>query len=275
MTQFNSCIVLDLRLFDGEGTAPAAAGSGASDTSGVSTSEQEQSRTSFRDLIAGEYKTEADEYIQNIVKSRLKNEGKIKAENDRMRKTLSQVSAKYGLSADDYDGLDAAISKDTGYLKEMAREEGLPLEAVQQREALKAQLAELTNKQKEIDSQNAFNAQVEQWRQESENIKDIYPNFDFEAEFANKEFYNLISRGIDIKTAFEILHKDEILAGGVNYAYNQAVRQTVDNIRSRGNRPAENGLRTAPAADKKPVADTKAKRDELIRRSMAGERVVL
>ena len=83
---------------------------------------------------------------------------------------------------------------------------------------------------------------------------------------------------MDIKTAYEIAHKDELLSSAMAYAAQRAAKETAENIRARAGRPVENGAQAqAPAQPReKTVSEmTREEREDLARRAMRGERIVL
>ena len=113
---------LNLRLFDeGAGAAPAAAGTSvtAGDATGTGANAQVDAtpteRPSFESLIKGDYKAEADRYIQNIVKDRVRNaKNTIAAQGD----ILNIVAAKYGMDTSDLNALKDKVSNDDAYYEE-------------------------------------------------------------------------------------------------------------------------------------------------------------
>jgi hypothetical protein len=106
----------------------------------------------------------------------------------------------------------------------------------------------------------------------------MYPGFDFGAERQNPEFENLVRKGVSVRAAYEVIHRDEIIGGAMKYAATEVQRKTADDIRARGQRPAENGLGAqAPSLVRKANVDslTREDRDEIARRVARGERIVL
>ena len=105
-----------------------------------------------------------------------------------------------------------------------------------------------------------------------------YPGFDMRKELENTGFRDMVARGIDVKTAYEIAHKDELLSSAMAYAAQRAAKETAENIRARAGRPVENGAQAqAPAQPReKTVSEmTREEREDLARRAMRGERIVL
>ena len=83
---------------------------------------------------------------------------------------------------------------------------------------------------------------------------------------------------VDVKTAYEVVHKDELLTGAIRYAVQSAQKKTVDNIRARGMRPPENGASgngSATVVKSNPNNWTKEDFNEVIRRVQHGEKIRL
>ena len=120
------------------------------------------------------------------------------------------------------------------------------------------------------------------WISEGSECTRIYPDFELERECRSPEtgerFMGLLQNGVDVKTAYELIHKDELLGGAIRYAVETTRKRTMDNIRARGMRPSENGASgSAPAqvVKKDPSRFTRADRDEISRRVLRGDRIEL
>ena len=97
----------------------------------------------------------------------------------------------------------------------------------------------------------------------------------------NKDFFGLLTRGIDVKTAYQVIHQDEIVQSAISTATQrtaQAVQQqTVNNIRSKGLRPDESAGSSQAGFTFKadPHKWTKADREEIAKRVARGEKIRL
>ena len=115
---------------------------------------------------------------------------------------------------------------------------------------------------------------------QGQQVKSIYPSFDLQQELdTNPAFLRLTSPevGVDVRTAYEITHKDEIMAGSMQYAVQRTQQQMAQAVQAQGRRPMENGMVSTPPTDVKPDPSkwTKADRAEVRRRVAAGEKIVL
>lgn len=107
----------------------------------------------------------------------------------------------------------------------------------------------------------------------------MYPGFDLRTELANPTFARLTSPavGVDVKTAYEVVHHNEIAPAAMQYAVQRSQEKMANAIRSGVNRPNEAGVHANPAIDVRddPSKWSKADREEVRRRVRAGERIEL
>lgn len=101
---------------------------------------------------------------------------------------------------------------------------------------------------------------------EAEELKKVYPEFDREKELENGVFVNLLLAGLDMKTAYEAVHLDEIKEKA-------EVEKELSEEPKKVKRPVENGsLGSESAIFKSGVhALTGKDRKELAKRALRGE----
>ena len=80
------------------------------------------------------------------------------------------------------------------------------------------------------------------WMNQAEQIKGVYPSFTLEAEMQNPRFTDLLRNGIDLRTAYEVLHKDEIIPAAMQFTAQNVEQKLTNKIMANGARPTENGL---------------------------------
>ena len=62
-------------------------------------------------------------------------------------------------------------------------------------------------------------------------LKQVYPDFDLDAEMENPMFERLVwGSGVPMQTAYEVVHRDQILAQGMQYATQQTREQMRSSI---------------------------------------------
>ena len=108
---------------------------------------------------------------------------------------------------------------------------------------------------------------------EEERIRQVYPDFDWKRELASPQFGRLVTAGVDGQTAYEIVHRQELLKAAMAYAAAQARSQTARAIASGGGRVAENrgGSRTVTRSDPKSLSSRELA--DIRRRVQDGEKI--
>ena len=195
---------------------------------------------------------------------------------------LELLANKYGVDGKDVDALVKAIEEDDSYYEDEAIQKGLTVEQLKKQKALERENAEFKRAREEAERRQNADRIYAQWQQQGEDTKRFYPNFNFQAEVTNAEtssrFLDLLRAGVDVRTAYEVVHKDELIAGAMQYTAQTIQQKTVNDIRARGMRPAENGTagnNAAVTVKTDPTKFTKKDREEISRRVMLGERIVL
>lgn len=242
-------------------------------------------RAEFERLIKGEYKDLFDERAQQIINTRFKDTKALEAQANQAKAlapVLDLLASKYGVDSTDAAALAKAIEEDDSYYEEEALAKGLTVEQLKSIKRLERENAEFKRAAQEQQRRANADRIYAQWEQQSEAMKGLYPSFDLRTECNNpetgKRFVGLLKSGVDVKTAFEVIHKDELIGGAMQYAAQAVQKKVTDDIRARGMRPAENGgSGTSAATTRKadPSTWTKKDREEVSRRVMRGERIEL
>lgn len=213
MKHFVNC--RNLQLFAQEAAAPE---------SGVTEADaQPQSEPSvgdpgeFEKLIQGPYKQAYDARVQAIIQQRLKNSKETVEKYRALEPMLQEMCQHCGVEDGDYDSLLSTVRK--------ALAPPDPAEQQRQQAEIQAGAARL----------------AEGWNMEARRIRETYPAFDLRREMENPGFVNLLRSRVDMQTAYEILHKDEIIPAAMAYAAQRVERKLAENLRSSGMRPSENG----------------------------------
>ena len=110
---------------------------------------------------------------------------------------------------------------------------------------------------------------------QAEDAKKVYPSFDMKAEMNNPKFVDLLRSNIDVRTAYEVLHKDDIIRGAMQFTAQTVESKLSKKIASNGARPNESGMSSQSAAVVKSDVSqlSKADRAEIIRRVQRGEKI--
>ena len=306
-------MILDLQLF-GEGGAGAGAGDGGtgaegatgvsataavSQTKGVKanplanvkygvqpeetapaaevteTAPAEDRNAKFEALIKGEYKDLYDARVQDTVQKRLKGSKETVERYEALAPTLEALGKKYGVDPTDIKALNKAIEEDDSYYEEEALEKGVTVEQLKEIKKMERENAELKRQMQEQERKENANRLYAQWMEQEQQTKAVYPNFSLRAEIQNPKFVDLLRSNIDVKTAFEVIHKDEIIPAAMQYTAKTVEQKIANKIMANGARPAENGNSSQGAALTKSDVSTltKADRDEINRRVLRGEKI--
>ena len=249
---------IDLRAFDGEGAAgDAATGGNPADAqpeqSGSAPDAQVQennanaqdtpAKPTFDELIKGEYKQDYDKRVQDAIGRRFKAQN---AEMDAIRPIIAALQQRYNIA--DGDDLPKqilqAIEKDRGHIRQYAEDHGYTEEQAEQMMKVErdAKLYQdlVRRQQTEVNRQQ----ELQRLQQQAEAVRAKYPTFDIPTEQQNPRFMEMLRRGVDMMTAYEVVHQDDI----INQAVQDAERKFNDKVRAKQARPDENGAGAASAA---------------------------
>lgn len=232
----------------------------------------------FEKRIRGEDKDLFDARVQAIIDQRFKETKALQERTAKLNPALELLSKKYGIDATDADKLAAAIESDDSYFEDEAVQRGMTVKELKEVKALERENAKLRAAETERVNAEKIAGYKAEIDKQVRTTAQLYPGFDFDQERMNPGFDRLLRAGVDVKTAYEVTHKDEIVGGAMRYAAAEVQKKTVDDIRARGQRPAENGLGAqAPSLVRKADVNsfTREDRDEIARRAARGERIVL
>lgn len=229
----------------------------------------------FEDLIKGEYKDLYDRRVRDAIEKRFKGERESAERLKALAPTMEMLEKKYGVKAGDLEALNRAIEEDTGYYEDEAARTGIPVEQLKQMRHMEKENQQLRQTMDELRARENAERVYRDWLEQEKATQQIYPQFSLEAELSDDQFVRLLRSGVDVKTAYEVLHKDEIIPAAMQYAAKTAEQKVVNKIRANGARPVENGVQDQSASlVKQDVSQlTKADRDEIIRRVERGEKI--
>lgn len=242
-----------LTFFDGEGTGSdngqAAADQTGSDTTQVATEEKEDLDADFEALIKGKYKAQYDARFQQGINARHKDYMQNKQQLESLNPMLDMLKEKYGVS--DVKDLQKAIMNDDSYYEEEAMERGLTVEQLKYMKQMERENKAYKAREQESIQEQMQREKIEGWLRQEAQFKQKAPDFSLREELANPEFERLLAAGVNVETAFNVIHQDEIMSGAMNYTAKKAVEKTVNDIKARGMRPSENGLGTTATEPKR------------------------
>lgn len=241
----------------------------------------------FDALIKGQYKEQYGKKVQKAVEDRVKGMKPKADAYDQALPLLELLGKRHGIQpgADgryDLKALYEAADADDHYLEDEADELGMSVADLKAKKASDRELAALRRQNQELLEQMSQQHQTEEanriyagWIDEAKEVSTIYKGFDLQREIQNPDFVRLLEAGVSVQAAFQSIHMDELMKGGMQYAVEQTAKQAAASVRSNGSRPRENGNGgNAAAIYKSDVSKlTDADMDEIKRRVSCGERI--
>jgi hypothetical protein len=299
-------MILNLQLF-GEGTGGGDGGTGAEGAKGVTATaamsqkgaknpladvkygiqeettpaaEVNQTATEdrnarFEALIKGEFKDLYDAKMQDTIQKRLKGTKETVDKYNSLTPTLEMLAKKYGVDPADIEGLNKAIEEDDSYYEEEALEKNMSVKQLKEIKKIERENADLRRQMQEQERQENANRLYSTWMKQSEAMKNVYPSFDLRTELQNPRFADLLRSNVDVRTAYEVLHKDEIIPAAMQFTAKTVEQKLTNKIIANGARPVENGNSSQGATVVKSDVSqlSKADRAEIIRRVQRGEKI--
>lgn len=287
-----------LQLF-AEGESPAAGteavnqpATGTADAQGTPTGEtgsEDQPATgetepTFEELIKGKYKKEYNDSVKNAVGKRLKNQKQMEARMGIVQPVIDLFGSRYGmdtanLSDQDLEALVGMALEDNSFYEDEALRRGMDVETYKALSRTEQENARLREFKRNMEAKEANRDRIMRIQSEAEALRQVYPDFDLDAEMENPEFQRLVwGSGVPVQAAYEVIHRDQILAQGMQYATQQTREQIANHIQAGMNRPQEGGLsQQSPSLSRPggPKTWTKEEREAIKNRVRNGERVVL
>lgn len=234
----------------------------------------------FEKLIKGEYKDLYDARVQDTIRNRLKGKdtqiADLTGKQTAVAPILEMLAKKYGVQdVNDIAALSKAIQEDDTYWEEEALEKGISVQQLKEIKAMERENADLKRQMQEKQTKEKADQLYAGWMTQAEETRKVYPGFDLKAEMANPKFVELLRSNIDVRTAYEVTHKDEIISGAMQFTAKTVESKIAKKIAANGARPAENGVSSnSTAVVKSDVSQlSKADRQEIIRRVQRGEKI--
>ncbi|MBP3501730.1 MAG: hypothetical protein J6J63_05930 [Oscillospiraceae bacterium] len=104
-------------------------------------------------------------------------------------------------------------------------------------------------------------------------VQAVYPTFQWRKEIQNPTFGRLVASGIDARTAYEVVHREEVLRQAMSYAAKRAKEQTSRAIASGALRVRENGGRNVTVTRNDPKGLSSEDLANIRKRVFDGEKI--
>lgn len=271
-------------LANSNSTAENPVGDGvATEAEGESIATTEQGDETWDSLIKGRYKDDYDKAVKDAINKRFKNQRDLQSQIDSIDPMMRALAQRYsvGTNPDGSIPIQALMQKvmdDNSMYEDEAFQRGMSVEDLKQMKALERENEALKRQSQMSAEQEEWNRLVEQGNA----VKEVYPDFNLDAEMENPQFGRLLATmqrsGFPnpIQTAYEAVHREEIMGGAMAYAVKQTQQKISNSIASGMNRPRENGTTqksagTATGLD--PSKLSKADIENIKMRAARGERI--
>ena len=177
----------------------------------------------FDSLIRGRYKQDFDSAVQKVVKQRVRGLNQYKGQAEAMAPIIDQLGALYGIDTSDprktdFAALAQRFSADERLYSAEAMEKGMSADAIKKEYAGRAENTAMRRQLQEYQMREAF-AGIQ-----ADFARDVTARYgaDFETEMQNPDFARLMGAGVPPKTAYEVIHQQEIAQAQAQLVANQA-----------------------------------------------------
>jgi hypothetical protein len=229
----------------------------------------------FEELIKGKYKDQYGKKTQETVQNRLKSSKETVDKYNALIPTLEMLGKKYGVDPTDIKALNNAIDEDDSFYEEEALKLGMTVEDLKYRRSIEKENAELKRQMNENETRKRASELYSTWMNQAATVKTVYPSFNLDAELQNPKFVDLLRSNIDVRTAYEVIHRDEIMPAAMQFTAKTVEQKLTNKIIANGSRPIENGNSSQSASlTKSNVSQlSNADLDEINRRIARGEKI--
>lgn len=237
-------------------------------------------KPSFKDLIKGDYKAEADAYIQEVIKERLKNSKDAEKTLKDLQPMLDALADSRAIKRGDIKALKAAILADSSIYEAEAFKQGVPVEHVMQMKQLQTEADQSKARLAEIEAEAAAARFVTNLVQQGEELKAKYPGFDLRELMKQDEKFRgfVMDEGMDVETAYKATHFDEILGFEKQKAIEEARLGISRSLQAGAARPVESAARPGSQASQMQIDPrnlTDAQYKDIVERTRRGEVITL
>ncbi len=246
-----------------------------SDTENSENGKSDNKTARFDELIKGEFKSEYEKKIKENLSRRFKETDSLKRRLGEAEKIAQLLADKYGLTNTDIDEIKKAVDADDGYIKQEAEKRGMSVDDLKYMKKLESENARLKRASFENERNTQMKNKMRALYSESEQTAKEYPDFDLNRESENPKFVALLKSGVDVKTAYEVVHHNDIMSKLVNDTARETQKRTAESMRSVKSRPVENGSNDLSAAILKSDVSklTPEQRAEIAKRVARGENI--
>ncbi len=249
-----------------EGAGPATAGTETTDT-GQEAQETEltpEERRAAYEKLREDYKDLYAEDVQRSINRLHSRNQKLSQQVDSYGPLMDMLGERYGVEDRNVESIIAKIEQDDSFYEERAMQEGMTVEQYKKFAKMESQNRQLMEARAKAENLRQQNESFARWDREAAECAVKYPGFKIEQEIKNNpQFVKLLGAGIDVTSAYQAAHFDEITGGIIAKAEKTTAKRVADTIRSGSSRPVENAA--GSSAPSKTTTDINSMTDEQFR----------
>jgi len=194
--------------------------------------------------------------VKSAVKDRFKNQEDANAKLENVQPMLDALMKK--LDVDNVDDLRDMILNDDSLYEEDAEKAGMSVEGYKRFKQLQDEHDQAIANQQKAEQQQQFQNHIIGLKQQADELRKIFPSFDFDSEIQNnEEFFRLTSPdyGLTVEQAYYALHGKEMIPQLLAYGMQRAQSQMGNTIQAQRARPAEGAMNGKNPAAAEPRID--------------------
>ena len=257
-----------------------AQGEIAATTEDAAKNADKDSRKSFKDLIKGEYKADADAWAQELIRNRLKHNSDMEESMNALNPLLEGLGRLHNVDPTDIKQLTDIVLDNDSLYEEEALERGMSVDALKAVKQMERENEMLKQREQHTIAEMRMREHFDNLARQADAAKKMYPGLDLMTEMQNPTFARLTAPGVgvDVRTAYEVVHREEMRGAEMQFAAQKSAERIANAVMANGMRPAENGMNGAQSSTivkADPRTFTKADREEIKRRVARGEKIAL
>lgn len=258
---------------------PAAGVASGNDGAADSENSNDGSEPTFDELVKGKYKQDFDARVQDIIRQRFKANAENEQKLTAMNPLMEMLGRMYNVDPTDINALTNAVGNNDSLYEEEAAQRGMSVDSLKAIKQLERERDQAVAQQQQTLQEQRMRQHFDGLAQQADQVKQLYPSFDLLAEMNNPTFARLTApnSGIDVRTAYEVVHRDELRGAEMQFAAQKSAERVANAVRSNSARPVENGLngqQSASTVKTDPRTLTSADRREIRNRVLLhGEKI--
>lgn len=235
-------------------------------------------KKSFKDLIKGEYKDDADAWAQELIRNRFKQNGEMEERLNAVNPLLEALGKLHNVDPTDIQQLTDIVMNNDSLYEEEAMQRGMTVETLKAIKQMERENETLKQREQATIAETRMRQHFDTLARQADEAKRLYPGLDLMAEMNNPTFARLTAPGVgvDVRTAYEVVHRDELRGAEMQFAAQKSAERMANAVRANGMRPVENGMNShqnSSPVKTDPRTLTKQDREEIKRRVLRGEKI--